>query len=85
MPNYELPVFVVHEDRTEEGRLLVVRGSAFWRAEVWEGPWLLTCFDHTGTRTSRNLSNLGKTAFFERLRTIAECVHGVHFDYKAEG
>lgn len=85
MPHYELPVIIVHEDRVEEGRLLVTRGTTFWRAEVWEGEWLLTSFDHTGTRSSYDLSNLGKPAFFERLRTIAECVHGVDFDFRAGG
>lgn len=85
MPSYELPISIVHEDRIEDGRLLVVRGTSFWWAEVWEGPWLLTRFDHTGTRSSRVLSNLGRSAFFERLRTIAECVHGVDFDFRAGG
>lgn len=85
MPSHELPILVVHPDRAEEGRLLVIRGTNFWQAEVWEGPWLLSSFDHTGTRDSRDLFNLGKTAFLERLRTIAECVHGVDFDFKAVG
>lgn len=81
MPSYELCVFVAHDDRTEEGRLLVVRGGKFWRAEVWEGRGLLAQFDHTATRSSPELLNLGKTAFLERLRTIAECVHGIGFDF----
>ncbi|KJF66033.1 hypothetical protein RS75_20395 [Rhizobium nepotum 39/7] len=85
MPSHELPILVVHADRAEEGRLLVVRGANFWQVELWEGPWLLSSFDHTGARDSRDLFNLGKTAFFERPRTIAECVHGVDFDFKAGG
>ena len=83
MQNYELSISIVHQKRTEQGRLIVVRGKDFWRAEIWQGPWLLTRFDDTATRRSRRLAALGKIALLERLRTIAECVHGVDFDFEA--
>jgi len=83
--SYEIPIVIFHTDGPEEGRLLITRGPNFWWAEVWEDQWPLTKFDHTGSRSSHELLNLGQRAFFEGLRTIAERVHGVDFDFSAVG
>ncbi|MBB2828162.1 UNVERIFIED_ORG: hypothetical protein GGI63_004645 [Rhizobium esperanzae] len=84
MQKYDLPISIFHRDSTEQGRLVIARATDAWQAEIWQGSWLLTSFDHTATGRNRGVATLGKGAFLERVRIIAEWVHGVYFELEAE-